>query len=560
MALALTWADEGCGNGLGLGEELIFDAPHIYYDIAADAQLEYDDGTDTFFDHFHPEHEPPGPKAPPQRMLPEEDDAEEDVASNWAPTFSLAAHADEPTPDECSPRAHRAPAQESPLAFSAGPHSAVRNVDESPLTTVRCIGATRKRASPLNGGPLSELATGPNGTVVRRRPQGFSESEANTRANATERRLAARKQESFQASNSPAAAGKRARRTSSIGDLELRRLLVEHNSKIRRHANGRAPVPAGTNGSSAIGAAGGVASASAAPTRDVPPPQTPAEAVERVDAHVVAGTRGPGESGEQDATAGRSRAARAPAATAQATSSAIERRRELRSVGAGKGSGGAASATDGDLGGDGLAALLQSHNARVMREREQMREVRRAAAQQPAKRAAAQGVGDVPRPIGTSAIATTGRGAAAAAGGQRGMQPHAVPAPFAVATDASASAAPSAGASTRRPATASASVKGDSAQPPAVASTARSRGTRCAFAGAGSAGAEGRPRTAAAQRAPAALTGGSRTTSASQPAQSVSGARTEILGDSALLDLLRQHNSKFAPKPVSAAHTQTSAP
>ena len=166
--MALVWAGDDEG---GPCDELHFDAPHLYYDLAADALVLNDDGTDRFFDISHPEHEPPGPRALPQRLLPADDD--DDAAAGGA-LDAASRDAAEAYTHARSSLAHDATPARDGAPFGAAPCSAARNVDDSPARSARA------RRSPVArcGGPLGELVTGPNGTVVRVR-RAAAEADAN---------------------------------------------------------------------------------------------------------------------------------------------------------------------------------------------------------------------------------------------------------------------------------------------------------------------------------------------------------------------------------------------
>ncbi|KAJ1637710.1 hypothetical protein T492DRAFT_286435 [Pavlovales sp. CCMP2436] len=336
------WSDEG--GACELGEELVFDAPHLYYDIAADSQLEHDDGTDRFFDVFHPEHEPPGPRPIPQRLLPPGDcdgDEEGDALSlataleadgglsAWEESMidcpqefpqPKAAHQSTLTPMAETPSSRNVDAaQPSPLA-----------IDKGSIRLQQC--SERKAPSPARGGPRSALREaaplGPHGTVVKRRPLGEARGAD---VNGYMTKPAA-------ASNSPTAGGKRARPGSGIDDdADLHRLLAEHNTKVRRQASGRAPVQQPSPAK--------VATAPAAPLAEASAPD--------------AGNR---------TRAAPTRAA-APVPAVPRRKSPIQRmQRNDPAVQRGD---------TGAQGEDALKAMLQSHNARVLRDREQKREARR---------------------------------------------------------------------------------------------------------------------------------------------------------------------------------------
>lgn len=489
--------DPGLEEVLAGLEVLEFDAPHEYYDLAADAQVQYDDGSDAFFDVFHPSHEPPGPRPPPRRLLDELDDAlGEQPFEPCADDDGGDEHADADNADRCTP---------------------------GPCTVRR--GKAADRSPALADVPAGD--TGPTGTVVRRKPL---TTQRSAQLNVGEHGATA-------AASAPQH-GKRGRPPSLV-DADLRRLLVEHNQKVRRQARGGAgdDVHGGAKAEpDAAPALGATTGGHAPPARGTPTTRRVAAALaahtaERVAPSPVAAAA-PAErvaaAGEETAPAARgvrpARDARmGPAARRTATRSGLAdgaRARAARpataAAAAAKGRGESGDADDEAQ----LRAMLHSHNVRVLRQREIKRD--QAHGVEVGKRRAAPSAPppSAPPPPGASA--------------QQVDEPSATPdrAERPLTQRRRLAAEPSSHAS-RKPAPLPSQPPAASRAPPAGAAAANSA----------------QPRSA--RQAPAAPAagkgGGSRSGAAGGSGKAA--AKDELLDDD-LINLLRQHNSKFAPKPV----------
>jgi hypothetical protein len=502
------WAPDGGGDN-ACDEHVRFDAPYLWYDLAADARVEHDDGSDRFFDVFHPEHEPPGPPQPAQRLIPAEDDengfADELARASLGAGFAPAAWRDAaPAP---SPRALlTAPRAKKPRAGSvAGLRGAASAEAASPSPQTMRAAAGRAPGSSLRAPP----DVGPSGTVVRGRAlREVLPHEANAAA-APARRPATAAAAARECGTDVAAAGKRARAGGGIGagigdDTDLKRLLMQHNIKVRRQASGRAPADAGAP-----------KSRPPAPVAEPLPPPPAAAPISAVAAASAPAAAVATSARKQPATA--SAAAAAPPPKRPATAAATAARGD-EAGGGRRGSGGGGETCDAEDeeeeedAASQLRAMLLSHNARVRAQ----------------KRAGAGADVDAPRPpsarapaapVGIEAVAA-GAAARRSAGAQP-PPPRRPPAPS--GAQASAPAAPA------RPRTAAAATAASVARRPAKTE--------------GVAPASEAPARALRVVPPARPTAAPISTAAS---------RTEILGDCDLLALLRQHNSKFNPKPVRA--------